>query len=124
MRRMLLTVERTYLIPSRNSLALLPWLVNLKTSRPLKEPIDDCYPDYPRVPSPRPTEVELRLPDGTVRTVACQFSDVHVNWGLDNWKSDKPPGFKPPWVVQCALLAISAEEVPAGTEIWYATEAE
>ncbi len=121
MRRLLLTVEQRFFLQSRNRLVLLPWLVNLTTTQPLKHPIDDWYPDFPRMPSPRPTQVELRLPDGTMRTVACRFADTHVNWGLDNWKSDQPPGHKPPWVVECGLLSVGAEEVPPGTEVWYDT---
>jgi hypothetical protein len=122
MRRLLLTVEQRFFLRSRNLLLLLPSLVDLTTTRPLKQPIDDEYPDFPRMPSPRPTWVELRLPDGSVRTVACRFADTHVNWGLDNWQSDTPPGFKPPWVVECGLLSVSAEEVPPGTEVYYDTD--
>ncbi len=122
MRRLLLTVEQRFLLPHRNLLLLLPALVDLRTSQPLKQPIDDWYPDYPRMPFPRPTQVEMRLPDGTVRTVACRFADTHLNYGPFNWESDKPPGSKPSWVVECGLLSISAEEVPPGTEVWYDTE--
>ncbi|HEV2459565.1 MAG TPA: hypothetical protein VGS80_14505 [Ktedonobacterales bacterium] len=100
---------------------LRPFLVDLSPSRPLKQPIDDWWPDFPRVPSPRPTQVELRLPHGTTRTVACRFGHIHVNWGLANWRSDKPPGFKPPWVVTCELPSLSREDVPPGTEVWYET---
>lgn len=122
MRHLLLTIEERFFLRSRNVLVVVPWLVDLKTSRPLRQSIDDWYPDYPRMPSPRPTQVELHFPDGTMRAVACRFADTHVNWGLDNWKSDKPPGRKPPWVVECALLSVSAEEVPPGTEVWYDTD--
>lgn len=119
MRRLLLTVEARFFVPRLNFLLLLPSLVDLTTTRPLKQPVDDWYPEFPRMPSPRPTEVELRLPDGSVRTVVCRFADTHVNWGPDNWKSDNLPGHKPPWVVDCGLLSVSAEEVPPGTEVWY-----
>jgi hypothetical protein len=122
MRRLLLTVEQTFFLRDRDLLLLHPSLVDLRTSRPPKEPQDEMYPDYPRMPFPRPTEVELRLPDGTVRMVACRFADTHLNYGPFNWESDKPPGFKPPWVVECGLLAVSAEEVPPGTEVWYDTQ--
>src|SRR5581483_5364341 len=110
MRRLLLTVEQSFFLRGRNLLLLLPSLVDLTTSRPFKQSIDDWYPDYPRMPSPRPTQVELRLPDGTVRTVACRFADAHINRSLDNQMSNKSPGFKPPWVVECGLLAVTAEE--------------
>lgn len=122
MRRLLLTVEQRFFLRDRNVLLLLPNLVDLTTSWPLEQPIDNWYPDFPRIPSPRPAQVELRLPDDTVRTVACRFADVHVNWGPFHWKSDKPPGSKPPWVVECGLLSVSAEEVPPGTKVWYETE--
>jgi hypothetical protein len=121
---LLLTVEQRFFLPHRNLLLLLPNLVDLTTSRPLRQPIDDWYPDYPRLPSPRPTQVELLLPDGTVRTVACRFAQAHLIYGPFNWKSDKPPGSEPTWVVECGLLAVSAEEVPTGTEVWYDTETE
>jgi hypothetical protein len=122
MRRLLLTVEERFFVPRLNLLLLLPSLVDFTTTRPLKQPVDDWYPEFPRMPSTRPTEVELRLPDGTSRVVACRFADTHVNWGMDNWKSDKPPGHKPYWVVDCGLLSVSAEEVPVGTEVWYDTQ--
>jgi hypothetical protein len=117
MRRLLLTVEQTFFLPHRNLLVVLPSFVDLRTSRPPKEPQDAWWPDYPRMPFPRPTEVELRLPDGTVRMVACRFADTHRNYGPFNRESDNPPGFKPPWVVECGLLAVSAEEVPPSTEV-------
>src|SRR5690348_1351679 len=124
MRRLLLTVEQRFFLRSRNLLVLLPNLVDLTTTQPLKQPIDDWWPDFPRMPSPRPTEVELRLPDGAVRTVACRFADTHVNRDYEHWKSDKPPGYKPSWVVECGLLSVSADEVPPGTEVWYDTDTE
>jgi hypothetical protein len=117
--RLLLTVEDRFFLRSRDLLVLFPTLVDLTTPRPLKRPPDDWFPDFPRMPSPRPTQVELRLPDGTVRTVTCQFADAHINRGPDAWKSDKPPGYLPPWVVECGVLSVSAEEVPPGTEVWY-----
>ncbi len=117
--RLLLTVEERFFLRSRRILLLLPSLVELPPPRSRSQPLDDWYPDYPRMPSPRPTQVELRLPDGARRTVTCLFADTHVNWRLGNWQSDKLPGFKPPWVVECGLLAVSAEEVPPGTEVWY-----
>jgi hypothetical protein len=80
MRRLLLTVENTFLYRSRNALVLMPQLVDLNTSRPLKQPIGDWWPDFPRAPSPRPTQVELRLPNGTTRMVACRFGDVHITY--------------------------------------------
>ena len=119
MRRLLLTVEETFFLRGRNILLLAPFLVELNTSQPFKQPTDDLWPDIPRMPSPRPTQVELRLPDGTTRVVACRFVDTHFNWGPDNWRSDTPPGFKPPWVVQCGLPSISREAIPPGTQIWY-----
>jgi hypothetical protein len=124
MRRLLLTVEHRFFLPGRNLLLLLPWLVDLTTTQPLTQPRDEWYPDFPRMPSPRPTQVELRLADGSVQTVACRFADTHVNWGPDTRQSDQdtPPGHKPPWVVECGLLAVRAEDVPMGTDVWYETE--
>jgi hypothetical protein len=124
MHRLLLTVEQRFFLRSRNLLVLLPHLVDLTIMQPLKDPIDEWFPDFPRMPSPRPTEVELRLPDGSVRTVACQCVNMHVNRDYAHRKSDKPPGFMPFWVVECGLLAVSAEEVPPGTEVWYDTDSE
>ena len=122
MRRLLLTVEERVFFRSRDMLVLFPFLIDLTTSHPLKHPMDGWYPDFRRVSSPRPTQVELRLPDSTTRTVPCRFADTHVNW-IDP-RSDTPPGLKPPWVVQCGLHSISKADVPPGTEVWYDTDNE
>ncbi len=117
---MLLTVEERFLISRWGGLVLVPELVDLTTSRPLKVPIEDRCPDYPRLPSPRPTEVELRLPDGTTRTAACKFWQVHHNYA--DIQSDAPPGYKPTLVWSCVLMSLSNADVPPGTEVWYDTD--
>jgi hypothetical protein len=121
MRRLLLTVQGSFFLRNRDILVLAPWLVDLTKSVSLKEPIDHLWPEFPRMPALRPTQVELRLPDGAKRVVACRLADTHVNWG-DNWRSDSPPGYKPAWVVECGLVSISSEEVPPGTEAWYESD--
>lgn len=120
MGRLLLTVEETFFLRSRDILVLFPWLIDLTTFYPMKQRAEDLWPDFPRVPSPRPTQVELQLPDSTTRSVACQFADTHVNWTEP--RSDTPPGFKPPWVVTCGLRSISKADVSSGTEVWYDTD--
>lgn len=122
MRRLLLTVEDTFPDRGRGILMLAPWLVDVAPAQSRRQPMADLWPDFPRVPSPRPTQVELRLPDGTTRMVACRFADSHVNWEPFNWESDMPPGPKPPWVVACGLLRVSRADVPAGTQVWYDTD--
>jgi hypothetical protein len=119
MRRLLPTVKQAFSLSGR--LVVLPNLVDLRTSRPPHQPIDDCWPDYPRLPVPQPTEVELRWPDGSTRTVPRWFSAMHPNY--ENARSGKPPGIKPSWVYECSLRLTSKEEVPPGTEVCYESDA-
>jgi hypothetical protein len=118
MRRIMLTVELA--LQLRDDVWLSPSMVNLTTSVPPTVPIDDWWSEYPRAPSPPPTEVLLRRPDGTTLTTPCTFGEAHINYGHTggHW-SASPPGYKPPWVVSCALSSIHVEEVPPGTEVWY-----
>jgi hypothetical protein len=111
---LLLTVEQTFLVAGR--LIIFPQLVAPGTTQPAKELIDD-WPDYPRTPTLLPSQVELRLPDGSTRVVPCRWWNVHINY--INPRSDKPPGFKPPWVFECELQSVGQEEVPPGTQVWY-----
>jgi hypothetical protein len=116
MPRLMMTVEQAFRIGAE--LWLNPNMVDLHTTRPLKEPINDWWPEYPRAPRPRPIEVHLVPPDGTTLTTACKLGDAHLNYGYDgSHRSDSPPGFKPPWVVTCALPGVEAHEVPPGTQV-------
>lgn len=116
--RHLLTVTDRFYIAARDVLLLIPSLVDLPARTPLNDtPLNEWYPEYPRIPTPRPTEVELRLPDGTTRIAACRFASTHHNY-IDPYITS-PPGMKPPWTIDCALPGMHAEDVPPGTEVWY-----
>lgn len=120
-RRKLLTVEAVFRAPWRELLLVTPWLIELSpTERRL---MTDWWPEYPRVPSPRPTRVEIVRPDGAILRATCRFANAHINW-IDH-SSDASPGFKPPWVVKCGLVGVTADDVPPDSQLWYdADEAE
>lgn len=114
-RRRLLTVEAVFRAPGRELLLVTPWLIDLSPTE--QRLMADWWPEYPRVPSPRPTRVEIVRPDGAILRATCRFADAHINW-IDH-SSDAPPGFKPPWVVECGLVGVTADDVPPGSQLWY-----
>lgn len=114
-RRRLLTVEAVFSAPGRGLLLVSPWLIDLLPTE--QRLMADWWPAYPRVPSPRPTQAEIVRPDGVVLRAACRFADAHINW-IDH-TSATPPGFKPPWVVECGLAGVTADDVPPGSQLWY-----
>jgi len=67
-------------------------------------------PDLPtdRLVHPaRSVEVELRLPDGTRRTAALEFTVPFIAPTLSNWP-----------ICTGMLKTLSKADVPVGTEIW------
>lgn len=119
MRRLLLTVEERFLLHSRGLLLVRPWLIDLAATDAPRLAVDDWWPSFPRAPLPRPDQIEALRPDGSIMRVACRFADAHLNW-IDH-RSDEPPGFKPPWVVQCGLVDVSEDDIPSGSQLWYET---
>lgn len=120
MRRLLLTVEERFFAPNQGLLLIKPWLIDLAATDSSLHAANDWWPSFPRAPSPRPDQVEALRPDGSTLRMACRFADAHLNW-IDH-RSDEPPGFKPPWVVQCGLLGVSLDDIPPGSQLWYETD--
>ena len=114
-RHKLLTVEAVFRAPGRELLLVSPSLIDLPPTE--QRLMADWWPEYPRVPSPRPSRVEIVRPDGAILRAACHFADTHINW-IDH-TSAAPPGFKPPWVVKCGLVDVTADEVPPGSQLCY-----
>jgi hypothetical protein len=111
--RLLLTTTYASLRQSVGLVEVSPNLVDLTRS-----PEFDAagwYPHHPRMPAPRPKQVELRFPSGTRSRVACVFAEAHLNYGTSN----KPTQELPPWVFVCCLVGVTVEEVQPGTEVWY-----
>jgi hypothetical protein len=111
--RLLLTTTYASLRQSVGLVELSPNLVDLTGSPEFAAA--GWYPHHPRMPAPRPKQVELRFPNGTRRRVACVFAEAHLNYGV----SDKPTKELPPWVIICCLVDVTSEEIPPGTEVWY-----
>jgi hypothetical protein len=119
MRRHLLTIRGAVPLHSRVLFPLRPFLVDLRSTNQRHVTLD-WWPDCPSVPSPRLAWVEEQKAVGATQRVVCRFAGTQVDW-LDH-ASDAPPGFKPPWVVECGVVGASANDAPPGGQLWYDAE--
>jgi len=116
MRHYLLTVEQTRLLRPSELEVVMPYLVRAPIAVDGFPSPPDVYPALPKLPLTLPAEMELRLPDGAMRLMACRFVQQHVQW-VDYFFPDGT--IKPPFIEVCVLVGVTPEEVPPGTQLWY-----
>jgi len=86
------------------------------------EPGNDAAPPNPNCLGelrPWPSVVELRRPDGAIRSVGLRSASAHINMAYAaRSERDEFGRIRNPWLSYAVLEVVQVGDVPIGSEVW------